>query len=186
MGAALLLISAPEYWLGLIVLYLFAADIGQVKVFPGAGCYAGADQRPREMVHLADPAVARARRGVRGGVRAADARQPDRDDGPGLHPHRPRQGPARAPRRPAPRRARRDHADPDDLRARRRRAAGRRRADRDSVRHPRHRPSELRRDHPRRLPDHPGHGAARRAVHHRREHPRRHRLRLSRSAGSLL
>jgi len=41
MGAALLFISAPEYWLGLIVLYLFAADIGQIKVFPGAGSYAG-------------------------------------------------------------------------------------------------------------------------------------------------
>ncbi len=41
MGTALVLVSAPEYWLGLIVLYLFAADIGQVKVFPGAGSYVG-------------------------------------------------------------------------------------------------------------------------------------------------
>jgi peptide/nickel transport system permease protein len=41
MGTALVLVSAPEYWLGLIVLYLFAADIGQVKVFPGAGSYMG-------------------------------------------------------------------------------------------------------------------------------------------------
>ena len=41
MGTALVLVSAPEYWLGLIVLYLFAADIGQVRVFPGAGSYAG-------------------------------------------------------------------------------------------------------------------------------------------------
>jgi len=39
MGAALVLLSAPEYWLGLIVLYLFAADIGQVQIFPGAGSY---------------------------------------------------------------------------------------------------------------------------------------------------
>ncbi len=39
MGTALVLVSAPEYWLGLIALYLFAADIGQVKVFPGAGSY---------------------------------------------------------------------------------------------------------------------------------------------------
>jgi peptide/nickel transport system permease protein len=46
MGIALLLISAPEYWLGLIVLYLFAADIGQVKVFPGAGSYAGLTADP--------------------------------------------------------------------------------------------------------------------------------------------
>jgi len=41
MGTALVLISAPEYWLGLIALYLFAADIGQLKVFPGAGSYVG-------------------------------------------------------------------------------------------------------------------------------------------------
>jgi len=39
MGTALLFISAPEYWLGLIVLYLFASDIGQIRVFPGAGSY---------------------------------------------------------------------------------------------------------------------------------------------------
>lgn len=39
MGAALVLVSAPEYWLGLIALYLFAADIGRLKIFPGAGSY---------------------------------------------------------------------------------------------------------------------------------------------------
>jgi peptide/nickel transport system permease protein len=39
MGAALVLVSAPVYWLGLIALYLFAADIGQVRIFPGAGSY---------------------------------------------------------------------------------------------------------------------------------------------------
>jgi peptide/nickel transport system permease protein len=46
MGAALLFISAPEYWLGLIVLYLFAADIGQIKVFPGSGSYTGMTTDP--------------------------------------------------------------------------------------------------------------------------------------------
>lgn len=46
MGAALLFISAPEYWLGLIALYLFAADIGQVHVFPGAGAYTGLTADP--------------------------------------------------------------------------------------------------------------------------------------------
>jgi peptide/nickel transport system permease protein len=46
MGAALLFISAPEYWLGLIVLYLFASDIGQIRVFPGAGSYAGLTADP--------------------------------------------------------------------------------------------------------------------------------------------
>jgi peptide/nickel transport system permease protein len=39
MGTALVLVSAPEYWLGLIALYLFASDIGQVAIFPGAGSY---------------------------------------------------------------------------------------------------------------------------------------------------
>ena len=46
MGTALVFVSAPEYWLGLIVLYLFAADIGQVKVFPGAGSYVGLTSDP--------------------------------------------------------------------------------------------------------------------------------------------
>ncbi|HEY4452557.1 MAG TPA: ABC transporter permease [Solirubrobacteraceae bacterium] len=41
MGTALVLVSAPEYWLGLILLYVFAADIGQVRIFPGAGSYVG-------------------------------------------------------------------------------------------------------------------------------------------------
>jgi peptide/nickel transport system permease protein len=39
MGTALVLVSAPEYWLGLIALYLFATDIGQIPIFPGAGSY---------------------------------------------------------------------------------------------------------------------------------------------------
>jgi peptide/nickel transport system permease protein len=41
MGAALLLISAPVYWLGLIALYLFASDIGVIRLFPGANSYVG-------------------------------------------------------------------------------------------------------------------------------------------------
>jgi len=46
MGGALVLVSAPEYWLGLLVLYAFAADIGQVKIFPGAGSYVGLTSDP--------------------------------------------------------------------------------------------------------------------------------------------
>ena len=46
MGGALVLVSAPEYWLGLIALYLFAADIGQVRIFPGSGSYAGLTSDP--------------------------------------------------------------------------------------------------------------------------------------------
>jgi peptide/nickel transport system permease protein len=46
MGSALVFVSAPEYWLGLIVLYLFASDIGKVRVFPGAGSYVGLTAEP--------------------------------------------------------------------------------------------------------------------------------------------
>src|SRR5271168_4942354 len=46
MGTALLFVSAPEYWLGLIALYLFAADIGQLKILPGAGTYVGLTSDP--------------------------------------------------------------------------------------------------------------------------------------------
>jgi peptide/nickel transport system permease protein len=46
MGGALVLVSAPEYWLGLLVLYAFAADIGKIKIFPGAGSYVGLTADP--------------------------------------------------------------------------------------------------------------------------------------------
>ena len=39
MGGALLAISAPVYWLGLVALYLFANDIGLIHIFDGAGTY---------------------------------------------------------------------------------------------------------------------------------------------------
>ena len=39
MGGALIAISAPVYWLGLVGLYLFADDIGVWHIFPGAGAY---------------------------------------------------------------------------------------------------------------------------------------------------
>ena len=46
MGAALVLISAPEFWLGLVLLFLFASDIGKFKIFPGAGSYVGLSSDP--------------------------------------------------------------------------------------------------------------------------------------------
>jgi peptide/nickel transport system permease protein len=39
MGAALVAISAPVYWLGLVSLYLFSNDIGKFPLFDGAGSY---------------------------------------------------------------------------------------------------------------------------------------------------
>jgi peptide/nickel transport system permease protein len=41
MGTALVFVSAPVFWLGLIALFLFASDIGQFKIFPGSGSYVG-------------------------------------------------------------------------------------------------------------------------------------------------
>ncbi len=46
MGTALVLVSAPEYWLGLVALYLFSEDIGKVPIFPGAGSYVGLTTDP--------------------------------------------------------------------------------------------------------------------------------------------
>jgi peptide/nickel transport system permease protein len=41
MGGALVFISAPEFWLGLVALFLFAQDIGKFPLLPGAGSYTG-------------------------------------------------------------------------------------------------------------------------------------------------
>jgi peptide/nickel transport system permease protein len=48
MGAALVAISAPVYWLGLVALYLFSSDIGKFPVpfFKGAGSYVPISQDP--------------------------------------------------------------------------------------------------------------------------------------------
>jgi peptide/nickel transport system permease protein len=46
MGTALVLVSAPEFWLGLIFLFLFASDIGKFKLLPGAGSYVGLTSDP--------------------------------------------------------------------------------------------------------------------------------------------
>jgi peptide/nickel transport system permease protein len=46
MGGALVLISAPEFWLALIALLLFSEDIGKFKILPGAGSYVPISQDP--------------------------------------------------------------------------------------------------------------------------------------------
>src|SRR3954453_3297754 len=46
MGGALLAISAPVYWLGLLSLYLFAKDIGVIHIFDGSGTYTPFSQDP--------------------------------------------------------------------------------------------------------------------------------------------
>jgi peptide/nickel transport system permease protein len=39
MGASLVAISAPVYWLGLVALFLFSNDIGRIPIFEGSGSY---------------------------------------------------------------------------------------------------------------------------------------------------
>jgi peptide/nickel transport system permease protein len=46
MGAALVAISAPVYWLGLVSLYLFSEDIGKFHLFKGAGSYVPFSEDP--------------------------------------------------------------------------------------------------------------------------------------------
>ncbi len=41
MGTALVFVSMPVYWLGLILLFLFASDIGRFPLLPGASSYVG-------------------------------------------------------------------------------------------------------------------------------------------------
>jgi peptide/nickel transport system permease protein len=46
MITTLALYSAPVFWLGLVSLYLFANDIGQIPIFPGQGSYVGLTNDP--------------------------------------------------------------------------------------------------------------------------------------------
>jgi peptide/nickel transport system permease protein len=46
MTGALVAISSPVYWLGLVTLYLFSKDIGKVHIFDGSGTYTGLTANP--------------------------------------------------------------------------------------------------------------------------------------------
>jgi peptide/nickel transport system permease protein len=46
MAGALAGISFPDFWLGLVVLFLFSNDIGRFHIFPGAGSYVGLTVSP--------------------------------------------------------------------------------------------------------------------------------------------
>jgi peptide/nickel transport system permease protein len=54
MGGALVAISAPVYWLGLVSLYLFASDIGRIHIFKGSGSYEPLFSISPFFVHLGD------------------------------------------------------------------------------------------------------------------------------------
>ncbi len=46
MGIALVFVSMPVFWFGLVMLFLFADDIGKFPIFPGAGSYVGLTTSP--------------------------------------------------------------------------------------------------------------------------------------------
>jgi peptide/nickel transport system permease protein len=46
MGGALLFVSMPVFWLGLLVLFLFADDIGKIPILPGSSSYVGLTVNP--------------------------------------------------------------------------------------------------------------------------------------------
>ncbi len=46
MTTALIFVSMPVYWFGLIVLFLFASDIGKFPILPGASSYVGLTTDP--------------------------------------------------------------------------------------------------------------------------------------------
>jgi peptide/nickel transport system permease protein len=46
MGTALVMVSMPVFWFGLVVLFLFANDIGKFPILPGANSYVGLTANP--------------------------------------------------------------------------------------------------------------------------------------------
>ena len=88
--------------------------------------YMSIRRRTRSLGVQPDPALGRPGLPVRRAVRPAHPGGHAGDHGRGLHPHRPRQGPARAHRGRQARAARRAHPDRDDLRPRLRPADRRR------------------------------------------------------------
>jgi peptide/nickel transport system permease protein len=46
MGIALVFVSMPVFWLGLVLLYLFSKDIGKFALLPGANSYVGLTASP--------------------------------------------------------------------------------------------------------------------------------------------
>ena len=110
MGLALLAISAPVYWLGLIVLLPLRRRHRKGPPPARRGELRPDHPGPEAVVPLPRHALVRAGRVVRGHLRAHGAREPDRGDGRGLRPHGAGQGPLGAAGDPPPRPPGRDHA----------------------------------------------------------------------------
>ena len=101
-GTTLFFLSAPTYWLALVVLFLFASDIGRFKLIGGQELRP-AQPGPEGMVRVARVAVDRPGAGLRRPLRAADRREPPPGDGSGLRADGAREGSRRAADRPSSR-----------------------------------------------------------------------------------
>jgi peptide/nickel transport system permease protein len=55
MGGALVAISAPVYWVGLVSLYLFSEDLGRFPLLPGSGAYDNATNEIERLQSLIMP-----------------------------------------------------------------------------------------------------------------------------------
>ncbi len=143
MGVALVAISAPVYFLGLVVLYLFDQDIGRFPLLPGNSAYQDAGNIPEKALALVLPWCVLAASFAAIYARFLRGTLIDTHAG-GLRAHRARQGPVGAQGDLQARDAGGDHADRDAARARHRPAARRRDPHRDGVQRPGDRPLRLR------------------------------------------
>ena len=170
MGTALLGVSMPSFWLGLLLIFVFSLHLAW---FPATG---GGD--------LAPPGPAGHHAGDdRGGHhRAAHALEHAGGAGPGLRAHRARQGPRRLQRGRAPRAQERAHPDHHHLRPAVRQPPGRRGDRGDRVQPPRARPAHRRRHPEQGLPARAGHRALRGHRLRADQRPGRRRLRVRRPA----
>ena len=167
MGAALVGISAPVYWLGLVALYLFSSDIGLIPILPGANSYVPLSEDPFSWFTslimpwcvLAVSFAAFYSRLLRGNLTEVL----------GEDYIRTRQRTLRAARRLSPRLALCDHTDRDYLRARSWDPARRRDPDRDRFQHPGHRPTVVLVDRSQRPASDSGHRSAWSLLHRLRQ-----------------
>ena len=89
MGFALFGVSAPVFWLGLFALWVFWQKLG---ILPGTGYVPFAESPKEWFTHLILPCLVLALLYAAFYARITQG-QPPRDDGGGLHPHGPCEGP---------------------------------------------------------------------------------------------
>ena len=177
---ALIGISMPVFWLGILARYFLAGERG--AIFPDGG-YVPLTDNPARVVLPPDPAVVRARRALHRLLRARAALEHPRHDQRGLRAHRAREGPRPAARAAQARAAQLADPDRDALRARLRGSARRRRdPHRDRLRPAGRRPVRGAVGRQPRPPADHGRDALRRVLHRLLQRDRRLRLRIPRPA----